>query len=197
MFDFSGDAIVDPKLKRAQSLVGSSAGRPADDFYRTPPKATEALLSVEQFDGNILEPACGDGAISRILVDHSHDVISTDLVYRGYGEQTNYDFLSDDYPYLADNVVTNPPFTYGQQFIELALKRTTRKVAILGKLQLLEGIKRRAMFETTPFTRLWVFSKRITMARNGEREKYSSSMIAFGWYIWQHGYVGQPTIGWL
>lgn len=30
------------------------------EFYPTPPEATRALLSVEKFEGNIWEPACGD-----------------------------------------------------------------------------------------------------------------------------------------
>lgn len=54
-------------LKRAQSLVGTSAGRPTNDYYPTPPEATQALLGVESFDGDIWEPACGDGAICRVL----------------------------------------------------------------------------------------------------------------------------------
>jgi hypothetical protein len=35
------------------------------DYYPTPPEAVRALLGVEQFEGTIWEPACGDGAISR------------------------------------------------------------------------------------------------------------------------------------
>jgi len=41
--------------------------RAAYEFYPTPPEATRALLSVECFEGDIWEPACGDGAISKVL----------------------------------------------------------------------------------------------------------------------------------
>ena len=34
--------------------------RAAQDFYPTPPEAVKALLSVEQFEGDIWEPACRD-----------------------------------------------------------------------------------------------------------------------------------------
>src|ERR1700744_2706219 len=152
---------IDNKLKRAQSLVGFSEGRPENDFYPTPPEATHALLSVEKFHGSILEPCCGDGAISSILAP-DHQVISTDLIYRGYGDTTSYDYLSIDYPFKADNVITNPPFTLAEQFVKLSLERTTKKVAILAKLAFLEGAKRKTMFETTPLKKVWVFSKRIT-----------------------------------
>lgn len=37
------------------------------DYYATEPKATEWLLKLEQFDGPILEPACGEGHISEVL----------------------------------------------------------------------------------------------------------------------------------
>lgn len=41
-----------------------------NEFYPTPPEATRALLSVEHFDGDIWEPACGDGRIAKVLEDH-------------------------------------------------------------------------------------------------------------------------------
>ena len=37
------------------------------DYYATEPRATEWLLKLEQFDGPILEPACGEGHISEVL----------------------------------------------------------------------------------------------------------------------------------
>jgi len=44
-----------------------------------------ALLSVETFEGSIWEPACGDGAISKVLLAAGFDVVSTDLIDRGFG----------------------------------------------------------------------------------------------------------------
>ena len=38
------------------------------DYYATEPKATEWLLKLEKFDGPILEPACGEGHISKVLI---------------------------------------------------------------------------------------------------------------------------------
>ena len=59
--------------------------RQKDDFYPTPFVAIEALLDHESFDGDIWEPACGDGAISA-PVSLYHNVISTDLNDYGFGE---------------------------------------------------------------------------------------------------------------
>lgn len=179
----------------ARNLAGSSSGRPEADFYPTPPDATEALLRNESFEGSIWENSCGDGAICRVLSSHGYtDILATDLEDRGYGE-TGHDFITS--PYRADNVVMNPPFSLAQQFVELSLERTTGKVAMLGKLQFLEGQKRKPFFESTPLARVHVFSKRVNFYRNGEKGSYSTSTMAFAWFVWEHGYEGEPVIRWL
>ncbi len=189
------DTSIDPKLKRAHSLVGFSndGKRPRDDFYVTPPEATEALLRVEQFVGEIWECACGDGSICRVLEKHGYKIKATDLIDRGYGEAP-HDFLTSSY--TSDNIITNPPYVLGQEFVELGLKRITKKSAFLMKLAFLEGEKRRKMFQLTPLKKVWVFSKRLTMTRNRSEIK-NSGMIAFGWYVFEHGYKGEPKIGWI
>lgn len=70
------------------SIVGSSrlnGERQEYDFYPTPSYCVEELLLRESFDGNIWECACGKGDISEVFVKKGYDIISTDLVYRGYG----------------------------------------------------------------------------------------------------------------
>jgi hypothetical protein len=86
--------------------------RAAYEFYPTPPEATRALLSVESFEGDIWEPACGDGAISKVLKASGYQVVSTDLIDRGYGAG-GHNFLKSNTP-LAKNIITNPPYgTHG------------------------------------------------------------------------------------
>jgi hypothetical protein len=190
---------MDTKLKRARSLVGISPGRPDGDWYPTPPEATEALLQQESFEGLIWEPACGDGAICRVLEAHGHSVYATDLIDRGYGKG-GVDFLTQPEIYNeADrprHIITNPPFKLAEEFIWNSLRHADSKVAMLCKLQFLEGAKRKKMFESTPLKRVYVFSKRLTMTRNGEKMA-NSGMIAFAWFVWEHGYTGEPTIAWI
>lgn len=68
------------------SLAGMSPtrSRVENDFYATPFDATEAILSREQLHGSILEPAAGEGHISKVLHEHypNSQIISTDLVQR-------------------------------------------------------------------------------------------------------------------
>src|SRR5262249_46930029 len=53
------------------------------DLYETPAPAVRALLKEESLDGPIWEPACGPGAIVRVLRAAGHRVIATDLVDYG------------------------------------------------------------------------------------------------------------------
>ena len=79
-------------------------------------------MSVERFDGSIWEPACGDGAISKVLAEAGYQVVSTDLIDRGYGAG-GQDFLKSDKP-LAKNIITNPPYGthgLGDAFVRKAL----------------------------------------------------------------------------
>jgi hypothetical protein len=185
----------------AQSIVGTSPGRPATDFYPTPPEVTDALLRVESFPEWILEPACGNGAISRILKDNGHYVISSDLHNYGWDDADyGIDFLGvagvagiarDDFA-----IVTNPPFSLVYEFIEKAVSLRPQKIAFLAKLSLLEGQKRSRLLESTPLKNVWVFRRRIQMTRNGE-EPRGGGMIAFAWFVWEDGYTGRPMIGWV
>ena len=68
-----------PATKRLADLNGA-------DFYPTPRWATYALINSEHFDGDIWEPACGDGSMSEVLAETGNLVISSDLFDRGYGE---------------------------------------------------------------------------------------------------------------
>lgn len=173
-----------------------SAERHRDDFYPTPPAGTRALLAVEKFTGPIWEPACGEGDMSRVLSEAGHTVISTDLNDYGYGEP-RVDFLMEWQPRAA-NIVTNPPFKHAEDFARKALELTTGKVAMLCRLAWLEGKQRRELFEGTPLARIWVFSGRLHMERGKlAGPSGAGGMIAFAWFVWEHGHKGAPSLGWV
>ena len=44
----------------------------------------------------VWECACGEGHISKVLESHGYNVVSTDLVYRGYGRLNPCDFLLEN-----------------------------------------------------------------------------------------------------
>ena len=179
----------------ASSLAGSSAGRPPEDYYITPDSAIEALLDHETFHGSIWDNSCGSGAISEVLKKKGYsDVLSSDLMDRGYGI-VNHDFLTS--PHKADNICMNPPFRYAKEFVELSLQKTTRKVAMLGKIQFLEGINRTSLFDVKKLETVYVFRRRVNFYRNGVRGNLSTSTLCFAWYVWNHEYYGKPSIDWI
>lgn len=179
-----------------RGIIPDSVNRASLDFYPTPPISTKALLSVEQFEGAIWEPACGDGAISKVLIDAGYEVFSSDVVDRGYGT-TNRDFLLD-YKTTSDNIVTNPPFILAEEFARHAISRARRKVAFLCRLAWLESKKRKRLFQETPLARVWVHSERVPMLRNGDQMMAGGGgMIAFAWFVWDHAHKGPATVGWL
>lgn len=59
--------------------------RAENDFYATDPRAIELLLNVENFSDKVWECACGEGHLSKVLESKGYDVISTDLIDRGFG----------------------------------------------------------------------------------------------------------------
>lgn len=180
----------------ASAQTDDPENREEHDFYPTHPSATRALLSVETFDGPIWEPACGEGDLSRVLIDAGYDVVSTDLVDRGYGEAP-VDFLRQ-FRSRAPNVVTNPPFKHAMAFTNCALQHSTGKVAMFLRLAFLEGQRRGPWFQRTPLRRVWVMSSRVPMQRSRiATDDDTGGVLAFAWFVWEHGYQGEPTIGWL
>ena len=170
--------------------------RQSDDYYATEPKATEWLCRLEQFEGRILEPSCGEGHMSEVLKAAGYEVVSRDLVARGYGEVA--DFLAIDNQVWDGNIVTNPPYKFAQEFVEKALSIIPegKKVAMFLKLQFLEGKARRSLFRSTPPIRIWVSSSRLKCAMNGDFEAYGSSAVAYAWFVWEKGYKGETTVKW-
>ncbi len=163
------------------------------------PKAVELLLEVEKFNQNIWECACGEGHISKVLEEAGYDVRSTDIVDRGYGTG-GIDFLEEVQEWDGD-IITNPPYKYAKDFVEHALRtvKDGAKVAMFLKLTFLESKSRKELFANYPFKTLYVSSSRLQCAKNGEFSKYRSAgtAVAYGWYVWEKGFKGVPTIKWI
>lgn len=176
----------------------STTEREDNDFYATDPKALELLLDVEEFDPYVWECACGKGHLSEVLKKRGYIVKSTDLINRGYGEY-GVDFLETNGLHNGD-IITNPPYKYAQQFVEHALSIIPegRRVAMFLKLTFLESKNRREMFEKYPPKYIYVSSSRLQCALGGDFEKYkgNSTAVAYGWFIWEKGFMGEPRVRW-
>src|SRR3546814_6654943 len=115
--------------------------------------------------------------MSRVLEETGNTVISSDLYDRGFGE-IGHDFLRTDRS--APNIITNPPFHSAEGFVASALKQADKKFALLLRLAFLEGANRaRTIFGTTPPSRVWVFSERITRSEEHTSELQSLMSISY------------------
>jgi len=196
------------------SLVGDSVNRErvSEDYYATPPEATRALLNAFGINNceTYFEPSCGEGHISKELerwykklgysIGNEIKITSSDLIDRGYGKG-NIDFLKLGLEQKWDCIITNPPFKLSQEFIEKGLQLSNKYVIMFAKIQLLEGVARRKLFDKFPPKYIYVFTNRVNPLRNGspvdEKGKKWASTMCFAWFIWEIGFEGEPRIRWL
>lgn len=175
-----------PTTKRRADLDGP-------DFYPTPRWATAALMDNEPFRGDVWESACGDGAMSEVIADAGHSVLSSDLYDRGYGE-VGHDFMATTRRHA--NIITNPPFHSAEGFVASGIISAQRKFALLLRLAFLEGANRaNTIFHRHPPSRVWVFSERITFYMKGAVVA-GSGTTAYAWYVWDKDHSGPTELAW-
>lgn len=157
-----------------------------NDAYYTPEHAIDALLDRESFPGLVLEPACGNGAISKRF----KNCTAFDL-------DTGINFLGNQF-WDVDHVVTNPPYRHAQQFVEKSLFCAKGKVAMLLKLAFLEGQRRKKFLEHSPLETVYVFSARLDFFKVGDTVKDSGGTMAFAWFVWNNlTKPRHPIIKWI
>ena len=104
-----------------------------DEFY-TPDYAVLPLL--KYLPNNLVIWECtdfGESEISRILRENGYKVIST--------HKKDFDFLTDTPEFDFDMIITNPPYSLKDQFIERCYQYN-KPFALLLPITALEGVRR-------------------------------------------------------
>jgi hypothetical protein len=181
--------------------------RVKNDFYATDPRATEALLNCEKFEGaKFLEPCVGAGHIAEVIKKYYPEaaVDCVDIENRGYPGTVEADFLKFETEQKYSAIITNPPYSLALEFIEksLQLLDNNGKIAMFLKLQFLEGEKRRQFFEKFPPSTIYVFRRRMATWRNGEPKdengKRWATTMCHAWFVWEAGKeTTAPIIKWI
>jgi hypothetical protein len=169
-------------------MTGGHGSRHSDDFYPTPPEALRALLESEiigAYRRRFWEPACGDGALSRELDAAGHEVVSTDLVDRGYGTG-GVDFLSVKEP-LAKHILTNPPFKLAEAFIRHAHALGFESLSLLLKSQFWHAAGRLPLFKEHPPAVIAPLTWRLDFTGGG------APTMDCAWVVWGAGWVPCTT----
>jgi len=167
---------------------GDRAKRPDDDFYPTPAEATEAILGHPMFrgvvaDGSTLwEPACGNGAISKVLMAFGYPTISTNINDRGYGE-TGVNFLTTR-KRRANVLFTNPPFDAptgsAADFLKQAGQLNIGVVVMLLKSTYMHAGKARGWLQDNR----WKPTLKLECAWRIDFTGEGASPMDMAWFIW-------------
>ena len=181
------------------------------DLYCTHPESIQLFLNKCKQRNFILphkiwEPCCGLGSISDELVSAGYDVLSTDLIDRGYGEG-NIDFLSlchenqtirpEWLPYLKC-IFTNPPYKYATECVEKALELLDEDglCIMFLKTTFLESKSRIDLFSKRKLKYVKKKKKRQGCGKN-TRTFENSGAAAYAMFIWDNSYNGLPELDWI
>lgn len=177
---------------------GHRSAKVKGDLFETPYNLTRDLLKVEEFDPSksFLEPCAGKKAIVSVVEKELN--IKMDYFDKHYGDRIQ-DFL--DYPSSnrVDYIITNPP--YGRITDKIVLKAKEiykEKIAMLLRINYLSGETRFLENVHKELSKVYIYTR---MPNLGEALRtdgsYSTAMIVYGWFIWEKGYTGNPSINWI
>jgi hypothetical protein len=169
--------------------------RKPSDFYPTPPDVTQALIDAAGLSSRplrIWEPACGDGAMSKVLAANGHQVHSTDLREDsgfGLGGIDFLDPLEAPWGGEPDAIITNPPFTLAEEFIRAAIRRAPL-VAMLLKSNYWHTQRGLALYHSHPPTMEYKLTWRPAFL---SAERGDNPIMDCSWCVWRRG---SSTSGW-
>ena len=165
------------------------------DMFETPPILTELLLYNEKFEGNILEPCAGNGAMVKVLKEKLNNNISYFDKYYGDNKQ---DFL--EYNESVTNIISNVP--YGELTDKMVMHGKsiyTGKMALLLRTNYLSGQKRFFLNVYKELKTVYVYNRmpdlRFPIREDGLVQNTAGIVYAF--FVWEKGYVGDPSIKFL
>lgn len=148
-----------------------------DEFY-TPDIALKPLLKYLPKDVVIWECTdYGKSNITKILKEHGYKVIST--------HKKDFDFLTDKPSFEFDIIVTNPPYSLKDKFLNKCYEYN-KPFALLLPLTALEGIYRGGLYRKNGL-QLIVIDKRINFMENMQNDymKKSGNWFNTSWFCWK------------
>ena len=161
------------------------------DFYPTPKSLTYELLNTGVLNDckTILEPAVGTHAVSNILLERGFQVTEKDIIYGN-------DFLNDDYSgQKFDAIVTNPPFSLIDDFIEKAKQIDCKKIVFICRTNHLGSHKANDKKIWEGLSDVFVFDRMVDYDKPFREDgKFKTGMLVTGWFVWTKGYNGPARL---
>lgn len=182
----------------------SEKEREEDDFYATSPKAIDELMKYANIEMplRIWEPSCGSGCMSQRLEDYGYQVVSTDLVDRGYGRGGVNFFEQTQMPDGCEAIITNPPYKFATEYVLHALHLLPENglLCLFLKTTFAEGKERYAKIFgiTPPYTfcnaQSASYAQRMRSSTRWRRQAVLQSATPGGYGV-RVGRARQPWIG--
>jgi len=191
--------------RNRRNKAGEVAARRPHEFYPTPPDALAALepwIPDLYRGGRVVEPAAGDGAVVAWVAQHCEpeDLVAVDiemtharraaLIEAGATSTIRGDWMDPELDLRARLLITNPPYSRAQDFIDWSLRRCEvgGAVVMLLRLGFLASLKRRQWWGGVPLARVGVLSRRPRFV-NG-----SSDSADYGWFMWRPRHTGPISL---
>lgn len=197
-----------PKLKKTTPVINiarkgiGKALRPKGDLYTTPREITKLLLQHKKLKGTILEPACGKGDISEVILQHGYKKLTSSDMYDWEYGKTGIDFTTNYNNETFDTVITNPP--YGKDvfinFMKKAKSVAKHEIIVLVPLHYILGITRYKTIwkdKEFPIKHVYYFPKRFSCHKMGIEHKRGNGKLPgyvdYCWVVLRRGYKGKTT----
>lgn len=208
---FSGQLIKERPRRIKSRIMAGGSNKKEDgnkyDFFPTPEGAVKEIIERELKPDipsflPILEPACGEGHIVKVLEGYGYkkveysDIRQTEFLTERVAKKEN--FLLRGVEERASVIITNPPFSFTNEFILKAKEIAAKKIILLLKLNSLAGQDRyRELWsdyanQEFPLTTVYVFAYRLDF---GEEAR---PPFELAWFVWERGKkVEEPKIRWI
>lgn len=172
------------------------------EYFPTPPWATRALLRhvIAGAGGVAWEPATGGGHMATVLEETFATVHRSDV--HDYGSRLDAvgsfvgcgpDVVPTPRP-RPDWVITNPPFNLAVDFAHRGLREARNGVALLLRLQWLEGLERwETVFKPLPPSIVAPFVERVNLAK-GVWDPDGGTATAYAWFVWIKSRAANETV---
>lgn len=139
------------------------------DFYPTPEWCYEKLDVIWSDFSTGLEPCKGDGRIYKFMVENG--------IYTKWAEiREGVDYLNTEFD-KVDLILTNPPFSLAQEFIEKALTEADTVIMLL-RLNFLGSQRRYDFWIDNEPTAIHVLSRRPSFTGKG------TDSTEYAWFVW-------------
>lgn len=168
------------KLFGSQIACGNSdRPRSKSDFYPTPPDVTVGLLQYLGLpkDTMIWDPAYGDGDMVKIFRKMANkNSYGTDII-------EGIDFLKVKGAGATDWIITNPPFSLAEEFIEHCVE-LNKPFALLLKTQFFHAARRTEFFRRYQPTEVLPLTWRPDFLFKTEG-KHGAPLMEVCWCVWE------------